>query len=210
MYNLEPPLPQAPVCQAWAGPDQGRVRWASPGGRSRSCGISALAGRCQGVGPRLAAGGRWGGSSWWPHGGLPAGWSLRVWLRGSKVDGPPLGQQRTDACGTTQRDPRSPGHRQTKGEGGSRARSPWPPTGAVCWHTRGESTWHGTPLPGSRCGSPTPAATGPAWCRGGAAAQSTFSTLPMIFSSKTGRTASSSRTSSNTTPQSNSSLTFLK
>lgn len=42
------------------------------------------------------------------------------------------------------------------------------------------------------------------------AGQSTFSTLPMIFSSKTGKMASSSRTSSNTTPQSNSSLTFLK
>lgn len=40
--------------------------------------------------------------------------------------------------------------------------------------------------------------------------QSTFSTFPMIFSSKIGKTASSSRTSSNTTPQSNSSLTFLK
>lgn len=40
--------------------------------------------------------------------------------------------------------------------------------------------------------------------------QSTFSTFPMIFSSKMGKTASSSRTSSNTTPQSNSSLTFLK
>lgn len=40
--------------------------------------------------------------------------------------------------------------------------------------------------------------------------QSSLSTLPMIFSSKTGRMASSSRTSSNTTPQSNSSLTFLK
>ena len=40
--------------------------------------------------------------------------------------------------------------------------------------------------------------------------QSTFSTLPMIFSSKMGKMASSSRTSSNTTPQSNSSLTFLK
>lgn len=43
-----------------------------------------------------------------------------------------------------------------------------------------------------------------------ASCQSTFSTLPMIFSSKMGRTAASSRTSSNTTPQSNSSLTFLK
>lgn len=40
--------------------------------------------------------------------------------------------------------------------------------------------------------------------------QSTFSTFPMIFSSKMGKMASSSRTSSNTTPQSNSSLTFLK
>lgn len=40
--------------------------------------------------------------------------------------------------------------------------------------------------------------------------QSIFSTFPMIFSSKMGKTASSSRTSSNTTPQSNSSLTFLK
>ena len=40
--------------------------------------------------------------------------------------------------------------------------------------------------------------------------QSTFSTFPMIFSSKIGKMASSSRTSSNTTPQSNSSLTFLK
>lgn len=45
---------------------------------------------------------------------------------------------------------------------------------------------------------------------GQACSQSTFSTLPMIFSSKTGSAASSSRTSSNTTPQSNSSLTFLK
>lgn len=160
------------------------------------------------MGPWLAAGGRWGGSSCWPHGGLPAGWSLSM-AAGEQSGWPPLRQQRTDACGATQRDPRSPGHRQTKGEGGSRAGSPWPPAGAVCWHTR-ESTWHGTARPGSRSGSPTPAATGPAWCRGGAAAQSTFSTLPMIFSSKTGRTASSSRTSSNTTPQSNSSLTFLK
>lgn len=40
--------------------------------------------------------------------------------------------------------------------------------------------------------------------------QSSLSTFPMIFSSKTGRMAASSRTSSNTTPQSNSSLTFLK
>lgn len=40
--------------------------------------------------------------------------------------------------------------------------------------------------------------------------QSSLSTFPMIFSSKMGNTASSSRTSSNTTPQSNSSLTFLK
>lgn len=40
--------------------------------------------------------------------------------------------------------------------------------------------------------------------------QSSFSTFPMIFSSKRGKMASSSRTSSNTTPQSNSSLTFLK
>lgn len=143
-----------------------------------------------------------------------APWWAPCWVEsqygcGEQSGWPPLRQQRTDACGTTQRDPRSPGHRQTKGEGGSRAGSPWPPAGAVCWHTR-ESTWHGTARPGSRSGSPTPAATGPAWCRGGAAAQSTFSTLPMIFSSKTGRTASSSRTSSNTTPQSNSSLTFLK
>lgn len=40
--------------------------------------------------------------------------------------------------------------------------------------------------------------------------QSIFSTFPMIFSSKRGKMAASSRTSSNTTPQSNSSLTFLK
>lgn len=40
--------------------------------------------------------------------------------------------------------------------------------------------------------------------------QSIFSTFPIIFSSKMGKIASSSRTSSNTTPQSNSSLTFLK
>lgn len=40
--------------------------------------------------------------------------------------------------------------------------------------------------------------------------QSTFSTFPMIFSSKMGKMVASSRTSSNTTPQSNSSLTFLK
>lgn len=40
--------------------------------------------------------------------------------------------------------------------------------------------------------------------------QSIFSTFPIIFSSKMGRIASSSRISSNTTPQSNSSLTFLK
>lgn len=51
---------------------------------------------------------------------------------------------------------------------------------------------------------------GPPGAKARLARQSTFSTLPMIFSSKTGRTASSSRTSSNTTPQSNSSLTFLK
>ena len=65
-----------------------------------------------------------------------------------------------------------------------------------------------TALP--RAGGLARALVEPGGCSGQAAGQSTFSTLPMIFSSKTGSTAVSSRTSSNTTPHSNSSLTFLK
>lgn len=67
-----------------------------------------------------------------------------------------------------------------------------------CAHCTRASGQRGTGLCGARGRS------------GQAAGQSTFSTLPMTFSSKTGSTAASSRTSSNTTPHSNSSLTFLK
>lgn len=87
MYNLEPPLPQAPVCQAWAGPDQGRVRWASPGGRSRSCGISAPAGRCRG-GPTVSSRGPPGRvimvAPWW----APCWVESEYGCRGAKWVGP--------------------------------------------------------------------------------------------------------------------------
>lgn len=73
----------------------------------------------------------------------------------------------------------------------------------VCIHMRAPDM--AQPLPALSVAIPAPPGA-EAWPAG----QSTFSTLPMIFSSKTGKMASSSRTSSNTTPQSNSSLTFLK
>lgn len=181
----------------------------SPGRRNRSCGVSTLEGRCQGVGPWLAAGGRWGGSSWWPHGGLPAGKLSEDSCEGAKWMGSLIVSSRTEACGTTQQDPRSPGHRWTKGVDGYGAGSPWPYARAVLAPMRGHPAWHGPPclsvwLPPCQLTRVTRGA------EARPAGQSTFSTLPMIFSSKTGRTASSSRTSSNTTPQSNSSLTFLK
>lgn len=49
--------------------------------------------------------------------------------------GPLLTSSRTDIYETTQQDPRSLGHRWTKGVGGSPSLTP----GAVCLHTR-EST----------------------------------------------------------------------
>lgn len=118
-------------------------------------------------------------------------------------------RQQNGRLWTTQQDPRSPGHRWTEGLGGCVAGSPWPYAGAVCLHTCGHLAWHG-PSWLSGWLSPRQLTRAPRGAEARPAGQSTFSTLPMIFSSKTGRTASSSRTSSNTTPQSNSSLTFLK
>lgn len=98
----------------------------------------------------------------------------------------------------------TPAHLDTESH---RAGSPWPHTRSRMFaHMRAPDTVQ--PFLLSVWPSPPPRALprAEAWPAG----QSTFSTLPMIFSSKTGKMASSSRTSSNTTPQSNSSLTFLK
>lgn len=143
--------------------------------------------------PRLAAGGRWERSPRWLHSRLLA------------QVGPPrlAGQQQERACGATQRDP-APDHigRQQG----------WAAVGSQLAFCHGcESATHlRGPFTGLRV-APYPCPPTEACLHGGqACSQSTFSTLPMIFSSKTGSAASSSRTSSNTTPQSNSSLTFLK
>lgn len=133
--------------------------------------------------PWLAAGGRGGGSQGGPMVGSLLGGLLSVLQRsGWKAVGP-------------QRDPpRPPGHRWTKGVAAVRRAAPGLPPAAVC-------------LPHSR--NPAQALVVRS-AEARPARQSTFSTLPMTFSSKTGSTAPSSRTSSNTTPHSNSSLTFLK
>lgn len=132
----------------------------------------------------VSSGRHWRGHSRPPHGGLPA---------------PPAAPRITEQWA-------GPPPRQLQ-DGGLRGRSEgppascgvgstWPLTAAVCLHTR-EAHNMARPSDARRA-------------EAGLARQSTFSTLPMIFSSNTGSTVSSSRTSSNTTPQSNSSLTFLK
>ena len=132
--------------------------------------------------PRLAAGGRGGGSQSGPMVGSLLGGLLSVLQRsGWKPVGP-------------QRDPHPPGQRWTKGVATVRRAAPGLPPAAAC-------------LPHSR--NPAQALVVRS-VEARPADQSTFSTLPMTFSSKTGSTAPSSRTSSNTTPHSNSSLTFLK
>lgn len=204
MYNLEAPGPPEP--RAYMRPDKGRAWRASPEGRGRARGVSTL-GEAPGVGPWLAAGAHCGRSSRRPCRMFPArlGGLSEYCCEG--VDGAPLLAAGQTPGGPLSGTPAPPGTTAPSGAAGGRR--PWPYTrSAVSAHRSEHLMWRS---PSWLCAAlPVPPDERAACAEAGPAVQSTFSTLPMIFSSKTGSTASSSRTSSNTTPQSNSSLTFLK
>lgn len=175
----------------------------SPRGWGRACGVSARA-RSGCICPPSAAGHRWrGGCLMRPHGGLPAQ-ADSLSITEERTGHPPCQLQggglwdhaEVPPPMCTQMDPRGGrlqgGQHLAFSQQLREAHNTARPSDAL----------RAAPRPGPTQAQPSTEAR--------PARQSTFSTLPMIFSSKTGRTVSSSRTSSNTTPQSNSSLTFLK